>query len=173
MQNATGETGNRIIPDRRKRPTPFISRYSFIGGRRKTIRREEDKKKHVFVDLYSTRLFIIVIILSALSIIDSYFTLSLIKGNLAVEINPIMAFFLDQGSTPFVLTKYLFTTIPLFILCICKNRPATRVLVVLTVCLYLFVIMHELNLMYNIFSVPQKVSFVFWSFLEANMLIAM
>ncbi len=161
MQNATGETRNRRIPDRRKRPTPFISKYSFAGGRRKTIRREEDKKKYVFVDLYSTRLFIILLVLSTLSIADSYFTLALIKGNLAIEINPIMAFFLEQGSAPFVFTKFVFTTIPLFILCICKNRPATRVLVVSTVVIYLFVIMHELNIMYHIFPFSQRVSYVF------------
>ena len=161
MENSASDTENRIIPDRRKRPTPFISRYSFLGGRRKIIRREEDKKQYVFVDLYSTRLFIILIILSTLSIADSYFTLSLIQENLAVEMNPLMAFFLDQGSTPFVLSKFLFTTIPLFVLCICKNRPITRVLVVLTVCLYLVVIMHELNLTYHFFPLSQKISYLF------------
>jgi hypothetical protein len=161
MQNTTGETSSRIIPDRRKRPTPFISRYSFIGARRKTIRREQDKKRYVFVDRYSTRLFLILMILSTLSIVDSYFTLTLIKGNLAVEINPIMAFFLDQGNTPFVLFKFLFTTIPLFVLCICKNRPITKVLVICIVSFYLLIIIHELNLMYHIFSVPHKVSYVF------------
>jgi hypothetical protein len=161
MQNTAGETAKRRIPDRRKRPTPFISRYSFIGGRRKTIRREADEKNYVFVDLYSNRLFIILMILSTFSIADSYFTLTLIKGNLAVEINPIMAFFLEQGSTPFVLSKFLFTTIPLFVLCVCKNRPIARVLVICTVCLYLFIIMHELNLMYHLFSVPQRISYVF------------
>jgi hypothetical protein len=161
MENLAGETENREIPDRRKRPTPFISRYSFLGGHRKIIRREEDKKKYAFVDLYSTRLFIILLVLSTLSIGDSYFTLSLIKENLAVEINPIMAFFLERGSTPFVLSKYLITTIPLFILCICKNRPITRVLVVSIVFVYLFIIMHELNLMYHIFPLSQTVSCVF------------
>ena len=161
MQKVTGKSESRIIPDRRKKPTRFVSRYSFIGGRRKTIRRDEDRKEHFFVDLYSTRLFITLVILSALSIADSYFTLSLIQANLAVEINPIMSFFLEKGSTPFVLSKYLITTIPLFVLCICKNRPITRALVVSTVVLYLFVIMHELNLMYNIFPLTQKVSYVF------------
>ncbi len=161
MQTSTGETTRRSTPDRRKSPTFFISRYSFIGGRRKTIRREEDKKKYVFVDLYSTRLFIVLLMLSALSIVDSYFTLALIQGNLAVEINPVMAFFLDYGDTPFVLSKFLLTTIPLFVLCICKNRPITRVLVVFTVVCYLFIIMHELNLMYHIFPFPQKMSYVF------------
>ena len=161
MENSTAETENREIPDRRKRPTPFISRYSFLRGHRKIIRREEDKKKYAFVDLYSTRLFILLLVLSALSIADSYFTLSLIKENLAVEINPIMAFFLERGSTPFVLSKYLITTIPLFILCICKNRPITRLLVVSIVFIYLFIIMHELNLMYHIFPLSQTVSCVF------------
>jgi len=161
MENSAGKTENRIISDRRKRPTPFISRYSFHGGRRKIIRRKEDKKRYVFVDLYSTRLLIILLVLSALSIIDTYFTLSLIRVNLAAEINPIMSFFLGYGSTPFILSKFLFTTIPLFVLCICKNRPITRVLVVLTVCLYLVVIMHELNIMYHFFPLPQKVSYLF------------
>jgi hypothetical protein len=161
MENSTGKTTRREIPDRRKRLTPFISRYSFIGGRRKIVRREEDKKKYAFVDLYSTRLFIILLILSAFSIVDSYFTLSLIKENLAVEINPIMAFFLERGSTPFVLFKYLITTIPLFILCICKNRPTTKVLIGFTVFIYLFIIMHELNMMYHFFPISQKMSYVF------------
>jgi len=161
MLNSAGKTTRRKIPDRRKSPTPFISRYSFLGGHRKIVRRDEDKKKYAFVDLYSPRLFIILLVLSALSIVDSYFTLSLIKENLAAEINPIMAFFLERGSTPFVLSKYLITTIPLFILCICKNRPTTRVLVVFTVFIYLFIIMHELNLMYHVFPLSQKVSYVF------------
>lgn len=161
MLNSAGKTTRRKIPDRRKSTTPFISRYSFLGGHRKIVRRDEDKKKYAFVDLYSPRLFIILLVLSALSIVDSYFTLSLIKENLAAEINPIMAFFLERGSTPFVLSKYLITTIPLFILCICKNRPTTRVLVVFTVFIYLFIIMHELNLMYHVFPLSQKVSYVF------------
>jgi len=161
MENLSDELDNRIMPDRRKRPTPFISRYSFLGGRRKITRREEDKKRYVFVDLYSTRLFIILLVLSALSIIDTYCTLSLIRENLASEVNPIMAFFLGYGSTPFILSKYLFTTIPLFILCICKNRPITRVLVILTVCLYLIVILHELNIMHQFFPISQKISYLF------------
>jgi len=161
MLNSADETKRRKILDRRKSPTPFISRYSFLGGHRKIVRREEDSKRYAFVDLYSPRLFIILLVLSTLSIVDSYFTLTLIKENLAVEINPIMAFFLERGSTPFVLFKYLITTIPLFILCICKNRPITRVLVVFIVFIYLFIIMHELNLMYHIFPLSQTVSYVF------------
>jgi hypothetical protein len=161
MLKSADEIKSRTIPDRRKNHTPFISRYSFFGGQRKIIRREEDKKKYAFVDLYSTRLFIILLVLSALSIADSYFTLSLIKQNLAVEINPLMAFFLERGSTPFVLSKYLFTTIPLLVLCICKNRPITRILMVFIVFVYLFIVMHELNLMYHIFPLSQSVSYVF------------
>lgn len=161
MLNPAGETKRRKIPDRRKRPTPFIGRYSILGGRRKIVRREKDKRKYAFVDLYSTRLFVILVVLSVLSIADSYFTLSLIKQNLAVEINPIMAFFLEWGSTPFVLSKYVFTTIPLLFLCICKNRPITRILVIFIVFVYLFIVMHELNLMYHIFPLTQKVSYVF------------
>ena len=64
----------RSFTDRRKRPTPFVSRYTFWGGRRKLIRREEDKRKHNFVDLYSPSLLIIllvVLILTSLTVADS------------------------------------------------------------------------------------------------------
>jgi len=145
------ETARRIVPDRRKRPTPFINRYSFIGGQRKTVRRKEDNNKYVFVDLYSTRLFITLLILSTLSLSDSYFTLTLIKEDIAVEINPVMSFFLRYGNTPFIFSKFLITSIPLFILCICKNCSITRVLVISTVICYLLIILYELNLMYQIF----------------------
>ena len=62
----------RSITDRRKRPTPSLSRYTFFGGRRKIIRRQENKRKHNFVDLYSPSLLItllVVLILTSLAVV--------------------------------------------------------------------------------------------------------
>jgi hypothetical protein len=52
----------RTISDRRKQPTPFVSRYTFVGGRRKTFRRKEDRKKHNYIDLYSSSLLITILV---------------------------------------------------------------------------------------------------------------
>ena len=49
---------NRCGKDRRVKPTPFLSRFTLTGGRRKTVRRQHDRRKHIFVDLYDTRLFL-------------------------------------------------------------------------------------------------------------------
>ncbi len=161
MPSSGEETIRRIVPDRRKRPTPFISKYTFTGGQRKTIRREEDKKKYFFVDLYSTRLLITLLVLLSLNISDSYFTLTLIEENIAAEINPIMAFFLGYGNTPFILAKFLITSVPLIILCLCKNSPVTRVLIVSVILFYFLIIAYELNLMYQ-FSPPlNRLNYVF------------
>jgi hypothetical protein len=161
MPSLGEETAIRTVSDRRKRPTPFISRYSFTGGQRKIIRRGEDKKKYIFVDLYSTRLFATLLFLLILNVSDSYFTLALVRENIAVEINPLMAFFLGYGSTPFISAKFLIPAVPVFILCICKNRPMTKILLPLAIFFYLLIILYELNLMYQVLPPFDKLNYVF------------
>lgn len=161
MPSLGEETAIRTVPDRRKQPTPFISKYTFTRGQRKTLRREEDKKNYFFVDLYSTRLLITLLALLSLNLSDSYFTLTLIEENIATEINPIMAFFLGYGNTPFILAKFLITSIPLIILCLCKNSPVTKVLIVSVIVFYFLIIVYELNLMYQFFPPLDKLHYVF------------
>lgn len=161
MPSLGKETARRTVTDRRKQPTPFISKYTFTGGQRKTIRREKDKKNYFFVDLYSTRLLITLLILLSLNISDSYFTLTLIEKNIAAEINPVMAFFLGYGHTPFSLAKFLITYVPLIILCLCKNSPVARVLIVFVILFYFLIIVYELNLMYQFSPLFNKLHYVF------------
>src|SRR3989304_2730108 len=98
MHNSVKDTDKRFLSDRRKQPTPFISRYAFSGGRRETTRRETDRKKYNFVDVYSPHLFLTLLLLMILNISDGYLTLVLIKETIAAEINPIMAFFLEYDN---------------------------------------------------------------------------
>jgi len=162
MQSSVEETVRRVLSDRRKRPTPLMSRYSFLSGRRKTIRRERDKEKHIFVDLYySNRLLITILVFLTLNLIDSYFTLTLIEENIAAEINPIMNFFLGYGITPFIVAKFFITSVPLIILCLCKNCSLTKILLVFALLFYLLIIFHELNLMYQFLPVFEKSHYVF------------
>ena len=46
------EGRRRLVPDRRSRPTPRLSRYSLFGGRRSDPQRAEEREGS-FVDVYS------------------------------------------------------------------------------------------------------------------------
>ncbi|RJQ50477.1 MAG: hypothetical protein C4526_11825 [Nitrospiraceae bacterium] len=136
----------RALWDRRERPTPVISRYTFWGGKRKTSRRAEDRKRHIFVDVYSTRLLIVILTLLTLSCLDAVLTLSLIEKGSVVEANPVMAFFLDVGVFHFSLIKFVITAVALIVLCVFKNVNITRIGLPVAIQIYLAVIIYEIYL---------------------------
>ena len=146
MNTLEEKTDNRIAPDRRKWPTPLISRYSFFGGQRRTVRRESDKERHIFVDQYSTRLFIMILLLLFLNMADAYFSLTLIRDNIAFEANPIMAFFLGYDNLSFFVVKFFITAASLFVFCLCKNIYITRVFLVVAVIIYISIVFYELHI---------------------------
>lgn len=141
----------RIIGDRRKLSTAFLSMQSIYGGRRETIRREVDKKKYILVDNYSPRLFMILLLLLLLSITDAYLTLSLVKVSNATELNPIMALYLEHGTFTFFLEKFLFTSVAVFIFCVLNNFAVARVSLALAIIFYFGLVFYELNILSNFF----------------------
>jgi len=86
-------------PDRRNRPTPRLSRYSFLGGRRHAVHVEE--REGTYVDLYGAWLF---------------FTIAWVA-----LMNPIAQTLLDLGRTEFVLWKSVMISLALMVLCVHKN----------------------------------------------------
>ncbi len=121
----------------------MISKYTLHGGRRKTIRRETDKKQYLFVDLYSTRLLVIVVAILILSCIDAALTLALIDRGIVREANPFMASVLDYGVLPFTLIKFGLTAFALIILCIFKNAKLARIGIPVAIELYIAVVLYE------------------------------
>ena len=136
----------REISDRRRCPTPILSRYTLWGGRRKKPRRRGDKKNHLFVDLYSTRLLVAVLFLLSLSCVDAFLTLELINKGVVYEVNPIMAFFLDKGAFQFSLVKFVITSLSLIVICLLKNVNITRICLPIIIKIYLIVVVYELYL---------------------------
>jgi hypothetical protein len=145
------KTERRIVSDRRKQPARFISKYTFINGQRKAVRRKADKKKHIYVDWYNPQLLIVLLFLLILSLLDAYFTLTLIKEHGIVEANPVMAFYLDFGNMVFIMEKLLFTAISIFIFCIYSNLSITKVLLTSFIVIYSAVVLYQLNIMYIFF----------------------
>jgi hypothetical protein len=112
-------------PDRRSRPTPRFSRYALSGGRRKHIRRESEREGS-FVDLYDTRIWLVVMWVALLNVADSFFTLVHLHGG-GSEANPVAAALLTTGTIPFVLLKSGVIAVALVVLCIHKNFRLARV----------------------------------------------
>lgn len=109
----------RTGTDRRSGKFPPL-RYLLLGGRRKAIRRSEDKKNAVYLDQYSPRTVLIIAFIVVLSLIDGFLTLHLADHGVK-ETNPLMALFLKYGIYPFLFAKLSLTSIGLICLLILNN----------------------------------------------------
>jgi hypothetical protein len=130
-----------------------------FGGRRETIRRQEDKRRIFYVDHYSPWLFFIIVSILFLCVIDALLTLFLLNHG-AYETNPVMVFFLKFGPLTFFISKYLLTIVPVICLLMFRNTvvrvikiSARSVLYVILV-FYLAVFGWELYLISNAAYVP-------------------
>lgn len=122
-----GERGERRgggPPDRRRRLTPFLSRY-WLRGRRRGVRRAGDPR-HVYVDRYSTREWWLAGLVVALSLCDLALTLVYLDWG-GEEGNPIMAWVLEQGEPAFVVVKIGVTAFGALVLLMHVNFRLVRV----------------------------------------------
>ena len=104
----------------RRRGAKAQFKYFLVNGRRELARREEDKIRYFFFDRYNQRIFAAITAILMLSIFDALLTLILIARG-SSELNPVMAYFLEYGPLPFIISKYLLTCIGVVILLIFKN----------------------------------------------------
>lgn|GEM_PF-732466 len=110
--------------DRRKRPTPRFSRYSLFGGRRQTVRREEEREGS-YVDRYATTLALAVLWISVMNLGDSFFTLTHLQSG-GIELNPVAAALLESGRSGFVIWKTGLIALALVVLTLHKNFVLAR-----------------------------------------------
>jgi hypothetical protein len=145
--NPDAPVNQRVLVDRRQRPTRILSRYT-IRGRRKVVRRKEDRRKHIYVDRYGLNLFLILMGILALGTADGLLTLYHVKVNNAVEMNPIMNFFLGLGPKIFFHVKYVVTALCLLILCLHKNLTIVRYLLISVFIVYLLIVVNHIYLFF-------------------------
>lgn len=111
-------------PGRRRRATSRLSRYSFVGGRRRDVRRQEELEGS-FVDLYGFRLWLLLLWVAAMNVADSYFTLVHLQAG-GIELNPVAEVLLSTGRGSFVLAKSVLIALALIVLCVHKNFLLAR-----------------------------------------------
>lgn len=111
-------------PDRRRRRTPRFSRYMLTGGRRRSVRRE-DEVEGSFVDVYEPSLLFALLWIALMNTGDSFFTLIHLQNG-GTEVNPVAALLLETGRTGFVVLKSTVIASALCVLCIHKNFHLAR-----------------------------------------------
>jgi hypothetical protein len=136
----------RTVPDRRQKPTPILSRYT-LRGQRKDVRRDEDRRRHIYVDQYSLRFFLLLMAILLLGTADAFLTLHHVNVNNAEELNPIMDFFLGIGPRIFFNVKYILTALCLTVLCLHKNLPIVKYLLGVVFLIYFMIVLNHLYLL--------------------------
>jgi len=112
-------------PDRRSQPTQRFSRHTIFGGRRRQIRREEEREGS-FVDVHGLRLWCLVLWVVLMNLGDSFFTLLHLQSG-GIELNPVARELLETGRGSFVFTKSFLIGLALVVLVIHKNFFLARV----------------------------------------------
>lgn len=104
----------RLGRDRRQKGIPFYKLIVFKGKRR-ILRRVDDRKQITILDQYRPPLLIIILIILSLSLLDALLTLILLEKG-AVELNPVMHYYITLGHRVFVAVKYGITAVALLII---------------------------------------------------------
>jgi hypothetical protein len=135
--------------DRRKQDPPLFSRYLLIG-RRSYPRRKVDREAPQKVDRYSQKIFVMILFILGLSLTDAFFTLLLVDNG-AEEVNPLMAYYLEQGQLFFVLIKYLLTCASVILILFYKDCSLFKTQAKVSVLFYLVPISFLLVIQWQIF----------------------
>ena len=112
---------------RRQNHPPFF-KFALVEGRRNSLRRADDRKRITVLDQYHTSLLIFVLIVLCLSLVDAALTLTLLKQG-AVELNPVMRYYITLGNGAFVIAKYGLTALPLMFMVVANPiyPPRSRI----------------------------------------------
>lgn len=152
MVEETSQTSIREIAprgqgDRRRRVTPILSKHT-IFGKRKGFRRVEDAKQYIYVDRYGMGLFVMLMAILVLGTADALLTLYHVYVNDAVELNPVMNFFLGVGPEAFFHVKYVVTSLCLLVLCLHKNVPLVKYVLGSVFVLYLIIVFNHIYMFF-------------------------
>jgi len=106
----------RMLKERRKQPTPALSRFTF-WGRRTTFRRKEDRARGGYVDRYHSGLLFVLTMVVGLNILDAWFTMIILENG-GWEINPVVRSVIELYGNRFWVWKYAIVSFPLVFLCL-------------------------------------------------------
>ena len=126
-----GEFDIRTLKDRRKQPTPALSRFT-LWGRRKTFRRKEEQRRGGYVDRYRSALLIPLTLIVGLNVLDALLTMMILDDG-GWEINPVVRSVIQLYGDRFWVWKFVIVSFPLTLLCVhSKFRLVMPIILVIT-----------------------------------------
>ena len=106
----------RILNDRRRQPTPALSKFA-LQGRRRSFRRKEDRQRGGYVDRYGSGLLFLIVLIAGLNILDAFFTMMILEDG-GLEMNPIVRNAIQIYGDRFWIWKFVMVSVPLILLCL-------------------------------------------------------
>ncbi|MBP6875693.1 MAG: hypothetical protein KBD56_06445 [Candidatus Eisenbacteria bacterium] len=131
--------------DRRVRPTPMLSRYTLFG-RRRGNRRNDDPQSCYYVDRSSGAFHVAIVAMLVFIAADTASTLYIISQG-GIEVNPLMRWLLQMGSSWFIAAKVASGFIGFLILAVHCKFPTARILGALLVTVYLVLAFYHVYLL--------------------------
>lgn len=130
----------------------MLSWYTFFGGRRRKARRTEEAEG-AFIDVYSPRLTVLLLIFFLLTVFDSVATLYYLRKG-GTELNPIAQWMIDQGNIQFVIIKGSLTGICVLFVLLHKNFRYARGAIVLGFAFYFALAVYHIVLQVQAWEQP-------------------
>lgn len=139
------EAQRRKLPDRRKRSTPVLSRFTF-WGRRKILRRKEDQRRGGYVDRYNPSLLFFLLLIVGLNLLDAIFTMMILDYG-GWEVNPVVRSAMEVYGDHFWIWKFSIVSVNVILLCLhCKFKYVKKI--ILGICMvYLAIVLYQIRLM--------------------------
>ncbi len=139
------ESDRRKLQDRREKPTPMLSGYTFFG-RRQGFRRESDQRKGGYTDRYSLKLFLFVVSILCLNILDVFLTHTAVRQK-GWKLNPMIRSIMGMSGERFWIWKFAIISVALIVLCLHIHfKPAKKIIVVLS-SIYFLTILYRIFLL--------------------------
>ncbi len=144
---------NRDSDDRREFSWRTVF-FGFIRSRRRDTRRDNEDAP-LYTDWHHPWLFFLSTGIMLLSCMDAFFTLQLLDRG-AIEINPVMAVMIGQGTLAFAATKMLLTGLGILILVFLSqtrlfNLMRTGLVLTVFFALYACLVCYEFIYLLNVF----------------------
>lgn len=131
--------------DRRLKPTPILSRYTFFRGRRSSFRRREDRLRGGYVDRYGHRLFTVLLWIVVLNVFDALFTHMILACG-GTELNPIADWAITTFGHHFIVWKLAVIGCALLLLCLHSKFSLAKAAIAMAVILYSGVVFYQVVL---------------------------
>ena len=138
------EKDRRVLTDRRRKPTPRWSWYTFFG-RRKFFRRKSDQEKGGYIDRYSRILFFLMALILALNIFDSLFTMMILDLE-GEEFNPFVRSFIELHGDMFWIWRFVMVSVALIVLYLHRGFIMVRRVIICVGLVYVVIVIYQMYL---------------------------